>query len=255
MRTSLLSTLSLVVLTGPFSGCATYWQAKDLEEKVDRLVQATNRETMTQIFGEQATAITQKIDTLSSEEQSKLDGLITSYERGATSLEAVRASVLGTLGGSDRVVSNPRGIWVRTEEGKRAQAIGFNVKIKNAALLAEGDLPAGIAQNKSLAAFRWGKGEVNGKSVLFPWELTMSAFTKEIVENTARRTAEEFLKMAGEKGWNRPVHIQVVTEPGQNLRVTSPGADNEVYVNGEPTQGAEPSPEGSGNDSARPGSK
>jgi hypothetical protein len=134
------------------------------------------------------------------------------------------------MGGSDRVVSNPRGIWVRTEEGKRAKAVGMNTKLKNAQLIPDGEVPASISQNKALAGFRWGKAELNGKTVLFPWELTMSAFTKEIVENTARRTAQEFLKMAGDKAWNRPVHIQVVTEPGQNLRVTTPETEGEVFV-------------------------
>jgi hypothetical protein len=214
----------------PAGGCATYWQVSDLEEKVDRLVQNTNRATMTQLFGEQSSAITQKMETLSSEEQEKIDTLLVSYEKGATSLEEVRASVLGTMGGNDRVVSNPRGIWVRTEEGKRAQAIGNNTKLKNSQLVPESELPVSITQNKALAGFRWGRAEVHGKTVLFPWELTMSLFTKEIVENTARRTAQEFLKMAGDKAWNRPVQIQVVTEAGQNLRVTTPETEAEVFV-------------------------
>jgi hypothetical protein len=214
----------------PAAGCATYWQVQDLEEKVDRLVQNTNRATMNQLFGEQATTITQKMETLSSEEQQKIDALLASYDKGSTSLEEVRAAVLGTMGGNDRVVSNPRGIWVRTEEGKRAQAIGNNTKLKNSQLVPDAELPVMITQNKALAGFRWGRAELNGRQVLFPWELTMSAFTKEIVENTARRTAQEFLKMAGDKAWNRPVQIQVVTEAGQNLRVTTPETEAEVFV-------------------------
>lgn len=220
--------------TLPLGACATYWQAKDLEEKVDLLIKNTNRETMSAIFGEQATAITQKMDTLSGEERGKLDTLIEGYQRGNTSLEEVRSSVLGTLGGSDRVVANPRGMWVRDEDGKRTKAIGVNATIKKCQQISDDDLPANIKESKALAQFKWGRGELNGKAVLFPWELTMSSFTKEIVENSARRTAQEILKMAGDKGWNRPVHIQVVTEPGQNLRVNVPGADNEVYV--DPTQ-------------------
>lgn len=212
------------------AGCATYWQADRLEEKVDRLVENTKRETLTQIFGDQSAAITQKMETVSAEEQEKLDSLIASYEKGSTSLDEVRSSVLGVLGGSDRVVSAPKGIWVRNEEGKRAQAIGPNAKLKSCQPVQEEDLPQAISSNRGLMAFRWGKADLNGKTVLFPWELTMSAFTKEIVENTARRTAQEFLKMAGDKGWNRPVHIQVVTEPGQNLKVQHPGAEGEVFV-------------------------
>lgn len=224
------SLLLFVPLCASLSGCATYWQVQDLEEKVDRLVIATNRETMTQLFGEQSLAITQKMETLSTEEKDKIDTLLTSYERGATSLDEVRSSVLGTMGGSDRVVSNPRGVWVRNEEGKRHKAIGNNTKLKNAQPIPDGELPVAITNNKALAQFKWGKAELNGQTVLFPWELTMSAFTKEIVENTARRTAQEFLKMAGDKAWNRPVQIQVVTEPGQNLRVTTPETESEVFV-------------------------
>lgn len=226
----------------PLGGCATYWQASALEEKVDRLIQNTNRATMSQIFGEQATVITSKMDTLGDEQKEKLDTIIESYERGSTSLEEVRASVLGTLGGNDRVVSNPRGMWVRTEEGKRSHAIGNNATLKKCQLLPEESLPASIANNKSLAAFKWGKGEHKGKTVLFPWELTMSSFTKEIVENSARRTAQEILRMAGDKGWNRPVHIQVVTEPNQNLKINTPGAESEVFVTTE-SGATEPQPE------------
>lgn len=236
----MIRTLTLA-LALPFTGCATYWQASALEEKLDRLVLATNRETMSAIFGEQATAINSKMDSLSEEEKEKLDTLIESYERGNSSLDEVRSSVLGTLGGSDRVVANPRGMWVRDEEGKRTKAIGVNQTIKKCALIAEEQLPATITESKGLAQFKWGKGEINGKVVLFPWELTMSSFTKEIVENSARRTAQEILRMAGDKGWNRPVHIQVVTEPGQNLKVNVPGAENEVFVTGE---GEEPKGEG-----------
>lgn len=239
--------LTLSLLVAPQVACATYWQAKDLEEKIDLLVKNTNRETMSAIFGEQASAINSKMDSLSGEEKQKLDTLIEGYQRGNTSLEEVRSSVLGTLGGSDRVVANPRGMWVRDEEGKRTKAIGANATIKKCALISEDDLPAAITQSKGLAQFKWGRGEVNGKVVLFPWELTMSSFTKEIVENSARRTAQEILKMAGDKGWNRPVHIQVVTEPGQNLKVNVPGAENEVFVTGEQPAGQAPQPAPQGN--------
>lgn len=231
------------------AGCATYWQADRLEEKVDRLVENTKRETLTEIFGDQSAIITQKMESMSAEEQEKLDSLIASYEKGSTNLDEVRSSVLGVLGGSDRVVSAPRGIWVRNEEGKRAQAIGPNTKLKNCQPVPEADLPQAISANRGLMAFRWGRADLNGKPVLFPWELTMSAFTREIVENTARRTAQEFLKMTGDKGWNRPVHIQVVTEAGQNLKIQHPGAEGEVFVTTESPPGtpaAEDTPSGEG---------
>ena len=57
----------LLVITLLFSvvGCAPFWQVRRIEDKVDRLVQNTNRSTLTQIFGEQATAINQKMESLS----------------------------------------------------------------------------------------------------------------------------------------------------------------------------------------------
>lgn len=224
------------------SGCATYWQAKELEEKVDQLIKNTQRETMRELFGEQAQAIGEKLDTASQEEKAKIDEVLTEYQKGNQNVEEVRTTVLGTLGGADRVVSTSGGMWLRDENGKKIQAIGRNTKIKTSARLKEEEIPAAIANSKSLSNFSWGKGEVNGKTVLFPWELTMSAFTKEIVENTARRTAEEFIKMGGEKAWRRPVHIQVVTDPGQTLKVNYDGIEDEVVVEGDPPKAA-PAPD------------
>ena len=241
MRCTTALALTLALL--PQWACATYWQANRLEEKVDRLIENTNRTTLSAIFGEQSSAITQKMETLSGEERGKLDNLIESYQRGSTSIEDVRSSVLGVLGGNDRVVSSAQGIWLRNEDGKKTTAIARNTKIKGCQRVPDAELPASIASSKSLNAIAWGKGEINGKTILFPWELTMSAFTKEIVENTARRTAQEIIKMAGDKGWSRPVYIQVVTEPtAKGLKVTHAGSENEIYVTTDPNAPA-PAPD------------
>ena len=77
-----------LVLIGLFStSCASYWQANRLEEKVDRLVKNTRRETLNDIFGEQSRAISRKVEELSTQEQGKLDEIIESYEKGSSSLE------------------------------------------------------------------------------------------------------------------------------------------------------------------------
>ncbi len=239
MRRTLVLVPILLSLT---SGCATYWQAKDLEEKVDQLIKNTQRETMRQLFGEQAQAIGEKLDTASAEEKAKIDEVLSEYQKGNQGVEEVRTAVMGTLGGADRVVSTSGGMWLRDENGKKVQTLGRNGKLKNCVRLKDEEIPPTIADKKGLSNFSWGKAELNGKTVLFPWELTMSAFAKEIVENTARRTAEEFIRMGGEKAWRRPVHIQVVTDPGQTLKVNYDGIEDEVVVEGDPPKNA-PAPD------------
>lgn len=224
----------IVVALG--SGCATYSQVTDLTEKVDQLLKNTQRETMRELFGEQAHAIGEKLETASADEKAKIEEVLTEYQKGNQNVEDVRSTVLGTLGGADRVVSTSGGLWLRDENGKKVQTIGRNGKLKNCVRLKDEEVPPSIANSKGLANFSWGKAEINGKTVVFPWELTMSAFAKEIVENTARRTAEEFIRMGGDKAWRRPVHIQVVTDPGQTLKVNYDGVEDEVVVDSDQTK-------------------
>lgn len=87
-----------------------------------------------------------------------------------------------------------------------------------------------MTEKQHLAAYAWGRGEVNGQEVIFPWELTMSELAKEVAENTARRTAKEIIKMTGDRGWNRPVQIRVVTEaPGQSVTIEHSGSED-IFV-------------------------
>ncbi len=228
-RVSKLLVLCLLMNTG----CSTYWQASRIEEKVDRLLRNTKRETLAQIFGANAREITAKLDELEEKDAGRMDELVESYERGNTTLEAVRGDMISVLGGTTRVVSSGKGIWVRDEDGAKLKAIGRNKEIESCQRIEEDDLPEKLARNRRLSKMTWGKGTLNGETVLFPWRLTMSRFAKEIVENTARRTAQEILRMSGEKGWSRPVHIQVITEPN-GISISHPGAE-EVYVEpGEP---------------------
>lgn len=213
------------------TGCAPFWVVQRVEEKVDRLVQNTNRATLSQIFGEQSSTISRKISELSDDQRTSLNELMTEYERGSSSIEDVRSSLLAVMGGGERVVSSKRGIWVRNSDGEKLKVARRNHKLQNCKPLDPIDLPENISAHKGLMNYAWGVGSYNDEEVLFPWELTMSRFTKEIVENTAKRTAEEFIKMGGRKAWNRPINIQVITEPeGKGLKIRHPADENEIYV-------------------------
>jgi hypothetical protein len=219
----------LPILIG--TGCAPFWVVQRVEEKVDRLVQNTNRATLTQIFGEQSSVISRKISELGSDQQASLNNIMAEYERGTSTLENVRSSLLAVMGGGERVVSSKRGIWVRNSDGEKLKVIQRNHKLTDCRPLDPEDLPENITSRRNLMHYAWGVGSYNDLDVLFPWDLTMSGFTKEIVENTARRTAEEFIKMGGRKAWNRPINIQVITEPeGKGLKIRHPGDENEIYV-------------------------
>jgi hypothetical protein len=234
MRNALPALRALVITAASLStGCATIWQVNALEEKIDTLLKQTQRETLRDVFGEQTQAIHEKLDGADRDRKQQVDQLLSEYQKGNTSLEEVRGSIMTTLGGADRVVSSSGGIWVRDENGKKVKSLGRNGKLKNAQKVPEDQLPTSIAESKGLSNYTWGRADVDGRQVLFPWELTMSAFAKEIVENTARRTAEEFIRMGGEKAFRRPVHIQVVTDPNQTMKVNYDGVEDEVVVTGD----------------------
>ncbi len=211
-------------------GCATTWHLESVEKKVDRLLIATRREALTEIFGEQSREITRKMDELGDSERTRLDALLTEYQRGSATLDEVRQDLLSVMGGSTRVVSSDRGIWVRGEGGQKKQVLARDAKIQGCRRLEPGELPGPIADDRRLGKFSWGAGEVGGETVIFPWELTMSTFTREVVENTARRTAQEFLRMTEGKGWKRPVYIKVVTEAGEDQIQISPPGVEDVFV-------------------------
>ena len=213
------------------TACAPFWVVSRIEDKVDRLVHNTDRETLNRLFGDQASVINRKMQDLNDDQKEQLHDMMGEFETGSRTLEEVRSSVLGVMGGGERVVSSKRGIWVRNNEGRKKLAIARNTKLKNCKPLADEDLPERISKSRGLSNLSWGVAEYKGEEVLFPWELTMSGFTKEIVENTARRTAEEFIKMAGDRAWNRPINIQVITEPqGNGLKISYPGEENEIFV-------------------------
>ena len=226
--------LAAIVITT--TACAPFWQVNRIEEKVDRLVASTNRSTLSEIFGEQTENVMRKMESLSEDERYKLDQLLSEYEKGSGSLE----EIVSVMGGGEREVASARGIWVRNEYGEKLKAISRNTKLKNCRRLSEDDLPESISSKKGLLKFNWGKADLKGETVLFPWDLTMSSFAKEIVENMAKRTAEEFIKMGGDKKFKRPIQIQITTSAQDgSLKISHDGDDNEIFVTSPPKPKAE----------------
>jgi hypothetical protein len=244
--------ISFFVVAGLLVGCATKGDFERLEKKVDRLIQATNKSTLEEIFGEQASEINLMVNDLSTQQKQNFENLQQEYANGSVAVDEVRQKMLGILGNNNRVVSTQRGIYVRNLEGSKLNAIPQNTKIENCRLLAEADVPAAIREKQALNRFSWGQGGLNGETVLFPWELTISLFTKEVAEQTAVRTAEEFIKMGGEKQWQRPIKIQISTEKDDKVKITT-NEEHEIYFdyqNANPTAANTDAPPGEENRNA-----
>ena len=201
-----------------------------LESKIDLIVQATQRSSLEEIFGDQSVSITTQLNKLDSAQAKQFEALQQAYTRGAKSLEEVRGEMLSVLGNNNRIVATSRGIYIRDSEGKKLKAISNGTKITATKQLSDSQTPSSISSNSVLNKLTWGTGILEGETIVFPWELTMSTFTKEIVENTARRTAEEFIKMGGEKAWTRPVIIEVAMQESDKLNITANEDDSEVFV-------------------------
>lgn len=218
-----------VVVVGLLVGCATKQDVERLESKVDQLIQATNRSTLDEIFGNQASQISLMVSQLDLQQKQNFENLQQEYANGTMAVEQVQQKMLTILGNNDRVVSTRRGIYIRNLEGAKLKAISNETKIANCHLVPGADIPAVIREKQVLDQFSWGRGELDGKTILFPWELTISSLTKEIAEYTAKRTAQEFIEMGGEKQWKRPIRIQISTEKEDQIKVTTNEEENEVY--------------------------
>ena len=221
--------VALIALVGLIAGCATRNDFERLESKVDLLIQATNRTTLDEIFGEQASQITLLVNNLDSRQKRSFENLQQEYANGTLAVTDVRQKMLSVLGNNDRIVSTRRGIYIRNLEGAKLKAIPIDTKIVNCHLLSGEDIPAAIRGNKVLKRYSWGQGELDEKTILFPWELTISSFTKEVAEHTARRTAQKFIEMGGEEKWQRPIHIQISTERDDQVKITTNEEENEIY--------------------------
>lgn len=221
--------IAFLVMAALLVGCATKQDFERLEGKVDLLIQATQRSTLDELFGEQSSQIALMVNNLDAQQKQSFDNLQQEYARGTMNIEDVRQKMLGILGNNNRVVSTQRGIYVRNIEGDKLKAIPNDTKIVNCHLLDRERVPTTIQQKQVLNRFSWGQGELDGKTILFPWELTISSFTKEVAEHTALRTAQEFIKMGGEKQWQRPIKIQISTEKDDKVKITTNEEENEVY--------------------------
>jgi hypothetical protein len=223
----------LVSIFWILTGCATKQDFDRLEDKVDQLVQATHRSTLEEIFGDQASQITLLLNDLDGKQKQNFENLRHEYTTGTIAVEQVRHEMLNLLGSNDRIVSTRRGIYIRNLKGTKIKAIPNGTNIRRCRLFAREKIPAEIMGKKVLAQYSWGAGELDGVTILFPWELTISSLTKEIAVHTARRTAEEFIKMGGEEKFRRPIRIQVSTEKSSQINVTTDKVSNEVYFDHE----------------------
>lgn len=212
------------------SACATKKDVLRLETKIDHLIEATNRSTLEEIFGEQAVAITQNIDKLDASQRQAFEALQQNYQQGSVTLEDVREKMITLLGGGDRQVYTPSGVVIRNKTGEKTGSVPNGTKIKQARKLEDQEVPEQIRARATLAKYSWGIGEIDGETVMYPWELTISSFTKEIVEATARRTAQEFIRMGGDTGAGRPIYIQIETQSPDDLKVTSETDGDEIYL-------------------------
>ncbi|MBF0226327.1 MAG: hypothetical protein HQK76_12805 [Desulfobacterales bacterium] len=212
-------------------GCATSKDISRLEAKVDKLLLATNRTTLDEIFGAQSNDITKRIETLDMSQKEKFDDLKKSYEEGFVPLNEIREQMLTLLGGNIREVASERGIYIRNLQGEKIKAISNGTKINKCRILKDAEIPQTIHNTKFIEQYSWGIGEIEGTAIIFPWELSISSFTKEIVEHTAKKTAAEFIRMGGEKKWSRPINIQITTEKDEKIKISTNEADNEIYVN------------------------
>ena len=226
-------TLYLVVVLSSLltvSACSVKKDMVRIEGKIDQLIAATNRSTLEQIFGEQAGTITQKIDGLEAGQRQEFVALQQTYQKGNMTLEDVREKMITLMGGGDREVYTPSGIVIRDPEGVKTGSVPNGTKVRKSRKITDEEIPALIAERATLKKYSWGIGEIDGEPVIFPWELTISSFTKEIVEATARRTAQEFIRMGGDQASNRPIFIQIETPNSENLKVKTSGEEDEVYV-------------------------
>ena len=208
MRTVLVVAIALSPV-----GCATAWQLTTVEKKVDQLVLASRQTTMTQIFGRQADMIVTKTSELPNEDRIQIATLIRSYQQGHVNLAQARMGVLKVLGGSSRVVARSRGLWIRGHSGQKLRLLPLGAVLEDCRRVIDAaKLPKPLSSKPSLRRVQWGRGEVEGEVVLFPWAFTLSKFTKELVESSARQTAEAF-RLFGEGGVGpHPVFIQLTLD-------------------------------------------
>ncbi len=221
----------VLCLSTLLAGCATKSDFERLESKVDLLLKATKRSTLEEVFGPQASEISSRIAKLNTEQRQDFEKLQEDYAGGLLAVEDVRQQMLGILGNNDRLVSTRHGIYIRDLTGKKIKAVSMDTKLVNCRLMDTEAIPAAIREKQVLERFSWGQGQLDGQTILFPWELTISSFTKEIAEHTARKTAQEFIKMGGGKQWQRPIRIQVSTEKDEQVKITTDEEESEVYFN------------------------
>jgi len=208
--------------------CATSKDLQRVESKIDRLLIDTNRSTLEEIFGSQAAEITKRMEELDEAEKKRFETLQVSYEKGSVVLEDVREKMVELVGGNDREVATQSGIYIRRMDGNKLRAVPNGTRFTGCRQLSIDELPGPIKEKRGLLEISWGTGLVNDEEIIFPWDYTLSSFTREIVEATARRTAQKFIEMGGEKKWNRPIYIQVAPENSDVIKLTTTDSEAEI---------------------------
>ncbi len=226
----------LLFLAGAIlSSCATRTDLQRVEGKLDMLILDVNRSSLEEIFGNQASEISSRVDELNQAQRSRFEALQGTYERGSIALEDVREKMMVLVGGKDREVTTQNGIYIRDLRGKKYKAIANGACLSECERLTDEGIPDFILEREALRKYSWGVCSYDGERVVFPWDYTISSFAREIVEATARRTAQEFITMGGERRWNRPIYIQI--SPLDADRITLRSNDPEIEVNVLPTDG------------------
>lgn len=71
-----------------------------------------------------------------------------------------------------RVVTEEKGIFIRSTEGKRIKAIAKGTEITNSRKLTSDELPESIANNATLQKYVWAIGDLGDQTILFAWDFT-----------------------------------------------------------------------------------
>ena len=87
-------------------------------------------------------------------------------------VESTETEVVESTPYQDRIVSEEKGIFVRTVEGVRLKAVSKGTTIRQSRLLEPTELPANISGSDSLSKYAWAQGDLNGQLVLFAWDFT-----------------------------------------------------------------------------------
>ncbi|MEW6441224.1 MAG: hypothetical protein AB1640_09865 [bacterium] len=220
-----------VLLTLALLGCATRRDVQRIDSKLNTILSQTHETSLGELFDGHSSLIAQRIDQLDENQRKRFDDLLASYQRGAVAQEELRQKIVEIVGGEDREVSAASGVLLRDAQGNRVGKAAYGSRLEDCRMLRGDQVPAYLKETPSLSSHRWGTGTWQGERIVFAWDLTVSGLTKEVVEASAKRTAQEFLRMGGDKQWSRPVYIQLYTQAApETIKVKAADPADEVHL-------------------------